>query len=647
MVNRFTTWLAGSLVATLVIMATAADDKADTKAAAKGAAAVGLTPEQKAKLKAMSPQEKAKFFADLPPEQREMLIAKKKAMNKQGGMKNGEPLSPEAEKAALAAMPPKPQRKITPPTIDAVGIDAALDKTLASSKIVLANGTSDVEFIRRIYLDTTGKLPTPEQTVRFCGSTDKKKRSRLIDDLVKGDSFAQNWARYWRDVVAYRAPNTNPAQVGYDFLETWLADQFKKNTPWDEITTELITATGSFDENGASAFALAETSAPVEMAGEVSRIFLGVQIQCAQCHDHPNDPWKREQFHELAAFFQGANSRRAGAQVKGVRAVFEVVNQPGIPRYTMPDLKDPTVQIPIKPKFFLASSEQPIPEKLPVKARRELAARYVTAQDNPWFAKAFVNRTWASLIGEGFVNPIDDLGPTREVHHAELFDDLAAQWQAGGYDVRWLYTTILNTKAYQRQIRSTNTAAGRTAFAANCSSRLRSDQILDALIQVLKLPDGQANASRAMPANGKKAAEAGVADAKGKKAAEAIGVAVKAIPKGQPNGRALFNTVFGVDPSVSSDEVLGTIPQALFLMNSPLVNQGITRKDSVVAEILNGTPDNHMALDLLYVRVLARKPTPKELTICGHYLEAVGNRREVFEDILWSLINSTEFLSRR
>ncbi len=639
MIKRHTAWLAGSLVATLVVVIAAAP--VDEKADAKAKVAAPLSPEQKAKFKTLTPQEKQKFFADLPPEQREMIIAKKKAMNKNAAN------SVETEQAALASLPAKPERTVTPPTIDSVAIDASLDKTLATAKVTLANGTSDVEFVRRIYLDTTGKLPTPDQTVKFCSSTDKKKRARLIDELIKGEAFAQNWARYWRDVIAYRAPNTNPNQVGYDFFETWLTDQFQKNTPWDQVAANLITATGPFDENGAAAFALAETSAPVELAGEVSRVFMGVQIQCAQCHDHPNDPWKREQFHELAAFFQGTATRPAGPQVQGQRRVFQVVNQAGMPRYTMPDLKDPSKEIPIQPKFFLTSSEQPLPSKLTVQARREMAARYVTAQDNPWFAKAFVNRVWGSLMGEGFVNPIDDLGPTREVHHPELFDELASQWQSGGYDIRWLYKTLLNTKAYQRQIRSTNSAAGRTAFAANCSSRLSSDQILDALIQVLKLPDGQANANRAMPANAKKAADVGVADATGKKAAEALGVATKAVTKGRPNGRALFNTVFGVDPSVSSDEVLGTIPQALFLMNSPIVNQGISKKDSIVAEILNGTPDNHLALDQIYVRVLARKATPKEVTICGHYLDTVGNRREAFDDILWSLINSTEFLSRR
>ena len=153
-------------------------------------------------------------------------------------------------------------------------------------------------------------------------------------------------------MIKFRATNPNGSQVGYDEFEDWLAEQIAKNRPWDEIARDIITASGRNDENGAVALSLAHESQAVEMAGEVSRIFMGVQIQCAQCHDHPTDSWKRQQFHEFAAFFAGQQSRQRVEQ--GQPNVFEVVVDQGVPRYTMPDKKDPQKQIPVEPKFFLA-----------------------------------------------------------------------------------------------------------------------------------------------------------------------------------------------------------------------------------------------------------------------------------------------------
>ena len=544
------------------------------------------------------------------------------------------PAGGSGSKAKPSGLPSEPARAIVKPTIDAAGLDAMLGRVLAASKVQPGPATSDVEFVRRVYLDTTGQLPTPEQVLTFCQDQGRGKRAKLVDELLASPDFAQNWARYWRDVIKYRAPNPNPNQVGYPALEAWLTEQFEKNTPWDEVARNLIAARGRTDENGAVAFGLGQMTQAVELAGEVSRVFMGVQIQCAQCHDHPNDPWKREQFHEFAAYFTGLGQKRHYVNGKGNGpAVFELTSRPKA-RYTMPDLKDPQKQIPVNPKFFLegVDSSEADAKDLSPDDRRALAARLVTSPDNPWFAKAFVNRVWSTLMGEAFVSPIDDLGPTREPNAPEVFDELASQWQRGGYDVRWLFRTVMNTQAYQRRVRSTASAVGRTPFAANCASRLRGDQIYDALVQALDLggePGGRGQGRKAV-------AQAGLAQGKGKAA------------KGLRTPRAAFEAIFGVDPSTPDDDVLGTIPQALFLMNSPIVQRGVqARNGTVLGEILAATPDNRAALDALYLRVLARKPTAKEVQICGSCLDKVGDRREAFEDIYWALINTTEFVSRR
>ena len=519
-----------------------------------------------------------------------------------------------------------------------------MDQFLTDSKAPPATPTSDVEFVRRIYLDVTGKLPTSEQTYHFVMNSDGTKRPRLIDRLLSSPEYAENWARYWRDVVQYRATNENLGRIGLAEFEEWLSEQIAANRPWDEVARAMIATTGRNDENGAVAFALAHETQPVEVAGEVSRIFLGVQIQCAQCHDHPNDSWKRQQFHEFASFFAGAKGKRANP--KENPPVFEVIYQ-GRPRYTMPDLKDPTKQIGVAPKFFLASDAPALAMNLPAEERHELAASYVTGQDNPWFAKAFVNRVWYSLMGDAFYTPVDDLGPERKAKAPEVLETLATQWQQGGYDVRWLFKTILNSRAYQREVRSTLSASGRAAFASNSPSRLRADQILDSLAQVLNLP-GMVDRPGAGPGPGQ-AKNKQAANKKGGLAADLKNIVgkTKGAMRGG-NGRVQFNALFGVDPSIPPDDILGTIPQALFLMNTPTVNRAIeARNGTILGEILSATPDNRKALNALYLRVLAREPNAKEVKVCGNYLNNVGDRREAFEDILWSLINSTEFITRR
>jgi hypothetical protein len=545
----------------------------------------------------------------------------------------------------------RPEARVAPPRLTPQDLDRAIAAYLnqTAPEVEPAPLTSDVEFVRRVYLDLAGVPPTPAAVRAFVRDPSSNKRAELIDRLLESPGFAQNFARYWKDVIRFHATNPNPVQVRYDRLEDWLAEEFERNEPWDRIVTRLITATGRVDENGAVGFALAHESKPAELAGEVSRIFLGIQIQCAQCHDHKTDSWKREQFHEFAAFFAGTRPRPFVRGMPGELPVFGVMAQ-GRARYAMPDLADPSKQIPVNPRFFLGSASEvrPLPASLGAEERRALAASYVTGQDNPWFARAFVNRVWHLLTGDAFYDPIDDLGPDREPKAPEVLDALSDAWQEGGYDIRWLFRTVMGTEVYQRRIRSVANPAGRTSLAANCPSRLRSDQIFDSLIHALGLPGDQPGVLGGGGATGpardrprKAAQEAGLTS---------VGGITKALGKAARIGgpRLLFNSLFGVDPSIPSDEVVGTIPQALFLMNSPLVqNWTRVRTGTVLGDILATAADDRAAVEQLYLRVLSRPPTDSELQVCRRYLSQVGNRAEAFEDIHWALVNSAEFVTRR
>ena len=357
--------------------------------------------------------------------------------------------------ASTTPLPQRPARTVTPPTLTSAELDRLVDQYLKKTnpKVEPAPLTSDVEFVRRVHFDLAGVPPTPAQVFQFVTDRSKDKRARLIEALLQSPEYARNWAHYWKDVIRFHATNQNVLQVRYDALEDWLTAQFRQNRPWDEIAAAMIKATGRVDENGAASLAIAHEAKPVELAGEISRIFLGVQIQCAQCHDHKTDSWKREQFHEFAAFFSGTRVRPVVRGTPGQLPVFEVEVQ-GRPRYTMPDLANPARQIPMAPKFFLASSksEPKLPETLDAVTRRALGAAYITGQDNPWFARAFVNRIWYALMGESFYDAVDDIGPERTPKAPEVVETLADQWQKGGYDVRWLLRTIMGTHVYQRRV---------------------------------------------------------------------------------------------------------------------------------------------------------------------------------------------------
>lgn len=556
----------------------------------------------------------------------------------------------KAAKAKPAEPPKRPAKTVVVPTMTSADLDALVAARLAKTnpEVKPAPPTGDAEFARRVYLDVAGVPPTPGQLREFVADKAKDKRAKLIDELLATSDYGRNWARYWREVIQFRASNPTAQHVRYDLLEGWLAEQFDRNRPWDEIVAEMIQADGRTDEVGAASFNAAHAASAVQLAGEASRVFLGVQIQCAECHDHKSDSWKREQFHELAAFFAGGRMQRVVKGGPGVKAAFAVVQTPRA-RYTMPDLADPAKSIPVKPKFFFASNQtESIPDGLTPTQLRALVASYITGQDDPWFARAYVNRVWTVLMGEGFYETVDDIGPEREVKGEEILFPLADQWRAGGYDVRWLFRTVLNTQAYQRRARSSSSPAGLTQMAAVCPSRLRADQIFEALAVALDLPREGAPGPNGSPKNVVQTSAGGPKNAK--KAAEAAGLAGALDRKARQtaNLRTPFDKLFGVDPSTLPDEVLGTIPQALFLMNGPVVHARTqARPDTALGRILANSSGDREALNSLYLMVLSRRPNPKELEVVGEYLAKSDDRKAAFEDVYWSLVNSTEFLSRR
>jgi hypothetical protein len=411
-------------------------------------------------------------------------------------------------------------------------------------------------------------------------------------------------------------------------MQEYLAEHFNKNTPWTEIARSFITAEGSIAENGNTAIFMAQMGEHEDVTSEMSRIFLGIQIQCAQCHDHPTDRWKREQFHELAAFFP-RNVVRPESQDMPFSYLLQSVNiEPpfrfggnnGRPRasneHYMSDLKNPESKgTRMEPTFF-ASGKQ-LPPGLTDLERRGAAALMFTGADNPWFARAVVNRLWSELCGEGFYEPIDDIGPDREATAPQTLDLLAAQFQANNYDLKWLFRTITQTDLYQRPSQSRRNP-DQAPFQNNVAQRLRGDQLYSQLVSALGITE---------------VSSAGAAFSRG--------------PYGR-DPRAQFNAVFGYDPSVRRDEVTGSIPQALAMMNgqSNFAIDG-SRRGTVLESILHKNPDNRDAVQELYLRCLSREPTSNEFEVSLAHVKANSSRSRAFEDLFWALLNSAEFHHRR
>jgi hypothetical protein len=287
----------------------------------------------------------------------------------------------------------------------------------------------------------------------------------------------------------------------------------------------------------------------------------------------------------------------------------------------MPDLENPQEQGTLmQPVFFVNGESAEIGDN--DLDRREQLADFITSPDNPWFAKAFVNRIWAEMLGQSFYPLVDDMGPEREPVHAEALELLAQGFIDSGYDVQWLFRTIALTEAYQREMRYRDPSDSSPPFAAASPTRLRADQLYNALTQVF---GSNTFTARNVPRRqfGMYGADADV-------------------------GRIAFSQLFGFDPSTPQSDLLGTIPQALMLMNGRLVEELIDAdRNTRLGQLLEEYESDDEALEELYLLVLSRRPTEEELAICQSHIETVGERNEAFEDILWSLLNSTEFLTKR
>jgi hypothetical protein len=538
--------------------------------------------------------------------------------------------APAPTNAPTTTIPPRPPRQPVAgldPAAVARQIDQHIDARLTAEKIQASPRCDDAEFIRRVYLDITGVIPPPDKVVAFLSDTAADKRARLIDELLASPRYGWHFADEWCDRI-----NVKDLPIYREPFIAWMSDSLNANRGWDEIAYDLLTAGGQFSfvtrgrrlssSEPQALFVLMNTEEgqgkgpnPAWLAAESGRLLLGVQLQCAECHDHPfTDSWKQTDFWGLAALFGQLRSER--------------LQQGGLTWQESPAAASEPVSIVIPPTALkniglevsgrLLGADH---EFRPGEAEnlRQALARWMTAPENPYFARATANRLWAHFFGRGLVNPVDDLRPDNRASHPEILDLLAAECRQSQFDLQHLIRCLCLSEAYQRTSMPLAENEQDDRHYSHMALRVMSPGALyDSLQAATGWPD----------------IKVGLPERKTK-----LTVASLFTP------REVFVDFFrssqGEEPSPL--ENAHGIPQALKLMNAVQLNRVAPSAGRLAAS----NPSRDETIEQLYLAALARRPTADETKLMSEFFDRQGDRDPEQESsaILWVLINSAEFVS--
>jgi hypothetical protein len=330
--------------------------------------------------------------------------------------------------------------------------------------ITPAETADDAAFLRRVYLDLCGTIPTAAEAKAFLDDADAQKRSRLIDRLLDDSRFAQHQADEWDMVYFGRNPPGYDADNRRGF-QRWLREQFAQNTPYDQIARAILKAEGNTAEQGAPMFLVQYRGQPEDAMVKITQTFLGVQLQCARCHDHPYESWTQLDFYGMTAFLARLQAVDAGEADKQKKIYLGEKNSGEI-NFTGPasEAQPGKKGEPVAPKFLLgAALEEPAPpadakdERLPdgqeppkpAFSRKDALAEWIAAKENPFFARAVVNRVWAQFMGRGLVHPVDNMSESNKPSHPELLDAITNDFVQHGFDLKWLIRELVSSQTYQ------------------------------------------------------------------------------------------------------------------------------------------------------------------------------------------------------
>jgi Protein of unknown function (DUF1549)/Protein of unknown function (DUF1553) len=510
-------------------------------------------------------------------------------------------------------------------------IDRDVDARLGRGNVPASPLAGDAEFLRRVHLDLIGKIPTRERAAAFLSDADPTKRSKLIDELLARPEFGQHFARLWADALIKRDFDNNKSLSPAAFT-AWLAERFEKNVGWDRIVRDMVTANG-LESNPETFFILAHQDnrqvSPSKLVGTVGNLFMGIQIQCAECHKHPfHEKWGQDDFWGMAAFFGHTRAQRAGpakgakqvgpatiteAEQQGAAVKKGAKNKPAVRPglvIAIPDPNDPRKVVrSVRGKFF-ESNKAPPAGKAPY---RPAFADWLTSSNNAYFAPAAVNRLWAHFFSRGLVHPVEEMSDKNPATHPELLRSLAGVFAASRFDVKDFVRGVCNSRAYQRTSRPISAnAADDKLFSHMPVKVLDAKQLIDSLAVAT---------GKAMPPGRAAPARRGMRDA------------------GDPLLRYLDTREYGDDPT----EFTYGIPQLLRLMNTQLTASSAEK----ARELVGKGADAERILDDIYLTALARKPSDAERSRMAAYVLEQSDPRKGYAGVLWALLNCAEFISNR
>jgi len=483
-------------------------------------------------------------------------------------------------------------------------VDTLIHNKLKKLRVIPSEVCSDAEFLRRASLDICGVLPTIEEFNSFVADKDPKKREKLVDQLLNRKEFVEMWVMKWSELLQIRTVNNRISYKSALLYYNWLQERIANNVPIDKMVQELLGATGGTFANAATNYYENERNT-LKVSENVAQVFMGMRIQCAQCHNHPFDRWTMDDYYSFAAFFSQIG--RKGSEDPRESIIFNKGN--GEVRH----LVDNRV---MQPKFL--GGAQP---DVRGKDRRVVLANWLASDDNPYFATNLSNIVWAHFFGKGIINEVDDVRVSNPPVNPELLDALAKRFTEYNYDFKKLVRDICTSRTYQLSTQTNpSNEKDLTNFSHAQPRRMRAEVLLDCISQVTSAP----NKFRGLP------------------------LGARAVQIADGNTSTYFLTTFGraKRDTVCSCEVRmePSLSQALHLLNGDTVNQKIAQGKFVESRIKAGKKPLEI-VDEMYISCLTRKPTDKEYSTLVQVLdENKKDEQNTLNDVFWSLLNSREFI---
>jgi hypothetical protein len=511
----------------------------------------------------------------------------------------------------VSVLVPNPDFKWTDPPANNY-VDELVYRKLHQIKVLPSGLCSDADFLRRAYLDLVGLPPAPEEVRAFLADQrpTQLKRREVIDKLLERPEYADFWTLRWADLMQVNRKYLG--EKGVWAFRNWIHQQVAADRPWNEMAYELITGAGGTSDSPASAF-FRIAREPNQAVENTTHLFLGVRFNCNKCHDHPFERWTWSDYYRLGAFYAQVGIEKGGFPDEEV--VFDARGG-GEVRHP----KTGQVMAPRFPFSHAGTAKNP-----PAGSRREQLARWLTAAENPYFARSMANRLWSYLNGRGLIDPVDDIRAGNPSSNPELLDALTADFIQHRFSIKHLLRTIANARVYQLSIVPNATNADDVEdFARARPRRLTSEQLLD----TVRAATGTQNKFPGLPA----------------------GLRAAQLPD-PASGKGGFLEQFGQPVRESPCECERrnemSLAQALALVNGPTLSEAVADPQGRVASLFRNKPDDRRVVEAVYLATLCRLPTDEEAARSLKVLAGSPNKQESAQDLMWALLNTPAFLFNR